>query len=84
MHETTVLSCHRCLINTGVEKNEQHLNIDYNFDHQMSQVRVNFGIQTIVLQFLKRVVPLIRSVGAHFAMIRSNHSFFNGKCLIQM
>ncbi len=26
--KTTVLSCHRCLINTGVEKNEQHLNID--------------------------------------------------------
>ncbi len=26
--KTTVLSCHRCLINTGVETNEQHLNID--------------------------------------------------------
>jgi len=25
-----------CLIKTGVEKNEQHLNMDYNFDHQMS------------------------------------------------
>ncbi len=36
MQETTVLSCHRCLINTGVEKNEQHLNKDYNFDPQMS------------------------------------------------
>jgi len=34
--KTTVLGCHRCLINTGVEKNEQHLNIDSNFDHQMS------------------------------------------------
>jgi len=31
-----VLSCHRCLIKTGVEKNEQHLNIDQSFDHQMS------------------------------------------------
>jgi len=30
--KTAVLSCHRCLINTGVEKiNMQHLNIDYNF-----------------------------------------------------
>jgi len=33
---TTVLSCHRCLINTGMEKNEQHLNIDKKFDPQMS------------------------------------------------
>jgi len=31
---TIVLSCYRCLINTGVEKNELHLNIDYNVDHQ--------------------------------------------------
>ncbi len=35
--KTAVLSWHRCLINTGVEKPEQHLNIDQNFDHQMSQ-----------------------------------------------
>ncbi len=33
---STVLSCHRCLIKTGVEKNEEHLNIDYNFYHKMS------------------------------------------------
>jgi hypothetical protein len=26
--KTTVLSCHRCIINTGVEKNKQYLNID--------------------------------------------------------
>ncbi len=26
--KTTVLSCHRCLINTGFENNEQHFNID--------------------------------------------------------
>jgi hypothetical protein len=32
----TVLSWHRCLIKTGVEKNELHLNTDYNFEHQMS------------------------------------------------
>jgi hypothetical protein len=30
--KTTVLSCNRCLINT----NEQHLNKDWSFDHQMS------------------------------------------------
>jgi hypothetical protein len=29
----TVLSCHRSLMKAGVEKNEQHLNIDYSFDH---------------------------------------------------
>jgi hypothetical protein len=34
--KTTVLSCFRHLINTGVEKNEKHLNIDINFYHQMS------------------------------------------------
>jgi hypothetical protein len=34
--KTTVLSCHKCLIKTGVEKNEKLLNRDYNFDHQMS------------------------------------------------
>ena len=33
--KTAVLSCHRCLINTGVEKNEQHLNVDQNSDHKM-------------------------------------------------
>ncbi len=32
-------------------KNEQHLNIEQSFDHQMSQVRVNVGIQTIVYIF---------------------------------
>ncbi len=26
--KTTVLSCHRCHINTAVEKNEQRLNVD--------------------------------------------------------
>ncbi len=30
----TVLSCRRCLLITGFEKNEQYLNIDYKFDHQ--------------------------------------------------
>jgi hypothetical protein len=30
-----VLSCHRYLINFSV-KNGQHLNMDFNFDHQMS------------------------------------------------
>ncbi len=29
--KATVLSCNRCLINTGVEKNEHYLDIDLNF-----------------------------------------------------
>jgi hypothetical protein len=34
--------------NIYVEKYAQHLNIDYNFDHQMLlRVRVNVGIQTM-------------------------------------
>jgi hypothetical protein len=31
--ENNCRKLHRCLINTGVEQNEQHVNIDYNFDH---------------------------------------------------
>jgi hypothetical protein len=31
--KTTVLKCHKCLINTGAEKNQQHLNKDKNFGH---------------------------------------------------
>jgi hypothetical protein len=34
--ETTVLTCQRCVINTGIEKNEQCLDIDENFYHLMS------------------------------------------------
>ncbi len=30
--KTSVLSCHRCLNDTGVEKNEHHLSVDENFD----------------------------------------------------
>ncbi len=40
--KTTVFSCHRCLINT----NEQRLNKDWSFEHQMS-LRGNVGIPTI-------------------------------------
>jgi hypothetical protein len=48
---TTVLSCHRCLINSGVEKNEQHLNIDKNFDHQMSLIKVILVFQQLFTFF---------------------------------
>jgi len=46
--KTTVFSCQRCLIKTNVEKNEQHLNIDNSFDHQLSLSKRNVGIPTIV------------------------------------
>jgi hypothetical protein len=49
--KTTVLSCHRCLSKTGVEKNEQHLNIDNNFDHQMSVSKCKCWYSNNCLQF---------------------------------
>ncbi len=55
--KTTVLSCHICLIKTGV-KNEQHWNIGYNFDPQMSLSKSKCLYSNNCLQFLKRVVPL--------------------------
>ncbi len=32
-------------------KNELQINIEYNFDHQMSPIKVNVRIQTIVYKF---------------------------------
>jgi hypothetical protein len=54
--KTTVLSCHRCLNNTGVDKNEQHLNIDQNFDHQMSLSKSKCWYLNNCLHFLKGAV----------------------------
>jgi hypothetical protein len=51
MHETTVLNSHRCLINTSVEKNEQHLNKDENFGHQMTLSESKCCIQTTAYIF---------------------------------
>jgi hypothetical protein len=51
--KTIVYSCHRCLINTGIEKIEQHLNIDHYFDHQMSLSERKFGLSTTVYVFSK-------------------------------
>ena len=55
--KTTVLSWHRCLINTGV-KNELHLNIDYNFKHKMSLSRSKCWYSNNCLYFLNVLVPL--------------------------
>jgi hypothetical protein len=49
--KTTGLSCHRYLINTGVEKNELQLNIDENFNHQMSLSKSKCWYSNHCLQF---------------------------------
>ncbi len=58
----TVSSCHRCLINIGVEKNEQHWSIDYSFDHQMSPGKRKRWYSNNCLHFLKRAVLLLMPV----------------------
>jgi hypothetical protein len=55
--KTTVLSCHRCLIDSGV-KNELHLNIYYSFDHQVSLSKSKCWYSNNCLHFLKCAVPL--------------------------
>ncbi len=40
--KTIVLICHRCLNNSGVEKMNKILNIDQNFDHQMSLSKMRY------------------------------------------
>ncbi len=56
--KTAVLSCHIFLLNSGVEKNAQHLNTDYNFDHHMSLSKSKCWYSNNCLHFLKRAVPL--------------------------
>ncbi len=56
--KTTVLSCHRCLINTGVEKNEQHLNKEYNFDQQMFPSKSKCLYSSNCLHLSKCTVPI--------------------------
>ncbi len=51
--KTTVLSCHRCLINTGVEKNGLCLNINQNFDHPMSLSKSKCWYSNNCLHFVK-------------------------------
>jgi hypothetical protein len=70
--KTTLLSCHRCLINTGVEKIEQHLNIiDLNFDREMSLSKSKCWYSKNSLHFLKcavpflKIIPLARAVWQH-------------------
>ncbi len=66
--KTTVCSCHRCLINAGVEKNELHLNIDLNFDHQMSLSKSKCWQSNNCLQYLKCAVPLAEIYQKQFKM----------------
>ncbi len=57
MQETIVLSCHKSQINSGVEKNEHHLNMDYNLYHQMSLSKSKQQNTNNCLHFLKCTVP---------------------------
>ncbi len=57
--KTTLLSCHRCLID-WCWKNEQHLNIDNNFYHQMSLSKSKCWCSKYCLHLLQRTVPLAR------------------------
>ncbi len=60
--KTTLITCQRCLINTGVEKNEQHLNIDQNFDHQMSLSQSKCWYSNNCLHLLKCAVLLVKCI----------------------
>jgi len=53
-----VLSCHRCLIHFGIEKNEQHLNIDLKFDNQMAPSKRECWYSKDYL-FSERFVPFL-------------------------
>jgi len=63
--KTIILSCHICLINSGVEKNEHHLNMDYNLYHQMSLSKSKCYYTNNCLHFLKRAVPFKKSFKFH-------------------
>jgi hypothetical protein len=71
--KTTVLSCHRCLINTGV-KNEQDLNIDQNFDHKMSLGQSKCWYSNNCLHFFKAC----SSIELFPSLCLSYFDFFSG------
>ena len=56
--KTTAIGCHRYLISTGFKKNEQHLNIDQNFDHHMSLSKNKCWYSNNCLHFLNCAVPM--------------------------
>jgi hypothetical protein len=55
--KTTVLSCLRCLINTGIEKMNVEIYISI-LTSRYLQVKGNFGIPTTVTIFSKLAIPL--------------------------
>ncbi len=56
--KTTVLRCHRRLISTGVEKNEQRLNVGYNIYHLRSLIKSKCWYSNNCLHFLNPTFPL--------------------------
>ncbi len=56
--KTIVLSCHRCLINIGVEKMNKILHL--NFDHHMSLSKSKCWYLNNCFHFLKRAAPFFK------------------------
>jgi hypothetical protein len=71
--KTTVLSCHRCLINTSIETNEQHFNINWKIDHKMSLSKSKCWYSNNCLHFLKHSVQLIQSFRVRQEPTRVKH-----------
>ncbi len=67
--KTTVLSCPRCLIHTGVGKNEQPLNRDYNIDHYMSLSKEQMLVFKQLFTFFKACCS-IRAYRGKYKQIR--------------
>ncbi len=58
----TILSSHRCLINTGIEKNEPHLDIDWSFNHPMSLGESKCWCSNIFFTLFKACCSIMNSV----------------------
>ncbi len=63
--KTTVKSCHRCLINTGVEKMNSIQIYFITLTHQMSLSKSKFVYSNNCLHFSKCIVPLLGDQGPY-------------------
>ncbi len=75
--KATVLNCHKCLINTGVEKIELHLNIFNNFEQQMSLSKSKCLYSYNCLHFLKCAVPLTYRCWAIWSLHAIGHNILD-------
>ncbi len=74
--KTTVSSCHRCLISNGV-KNELHLIIDLNVDHQMFLSKSKCWFSNNCLHYLKCIYSYLETSGGQSLYLYLNVHFFN-------